>query len=238
MKGEGNRMFRSTPENFGMSDEEYLANLVRLPVSEEEWLSCDEPPKLMAALLEGSRSPTDRKIRLYACAVAALYLSAHPADICFHKVLAVAERFADGGATADELQQAGREAQRRYQWQTDDTALQVVRHAAYLQTRGSSNSVRYATSYTYFDSKTNALLFRCIFGNPYRPVSVDPTWLTLDVVTLAEGIYQERAFDRLPILADALQDAGCDNTDILSHCHSEGPHVRGCWPVDLIFGKS
>ena len=58
------------------------------------------------------------------------------------------------------------------------------------------------------------------------------------VVSLAEGIYAERAFDRLPILADALQDAGCDNPDVLDHCRGDGPHARVCWVVDLILGKT
>lgn len=53
-----------------------------------------------------------------------------------------------------------------------------------------------------------------------------------------EGIHDDRAFDRLPILADAFQDAGCENDDILAHCRGEGPHVRGCWVVDLVLGKS
>ncbi len=78
---------------------------------------------------------------------------------------------------------------------------------------------------------------RDIFGNPFQPVTADPAWLTSTVVQLATGIYQERAFDRMPILADALQDAGCDNDDILNHCRSDGPHVRGCWVVDLLLGK-
>jgi hypothetical protein len=82
-----------------------------------------------------------------------------------------------------------------------------------------------------------APVVRCIFGNPFRPVSADPAWLTSTVVALARSIYDERAFDRLPILADALQDAGCDNPDILTHCRSVGPHVRGCWVVDLVLGK-
>ena len=81
-------------------------------------------------------------------------------------------------------------------------------------------------------------LIREMFGNPFRPVSLDPAWLTSTVVALAQGIYEERAFDRMPILADALQDAGCDNDDVLSHCRGNGPHVRGCWVVDLILGKT
>jgi hypothetical protein len=81
-------------------------------------------------------------------------------------------------------------------------------------------------------------LVRDVFGNPFRPVNTVPAWLTSTVVELARGIYEERAFDRLPILADALQDAGCDSTDILDHCRGPGPHVRGCWVVDLVLGKA
>jgi hypothetical protein len=82
-----------------------------------------------------------------------------------------------------------------------------------------------------------AALLRDIFGNPFRPVSPDPSWRTSDVLALAQGIYEERAFDRMPILADALQEAGCDNTDVLGHCRGPGPHVRGCWVVDLLLGR-
>ena len=57
------------------------------------------------------------------------------------------------------------------------------------------------------------------------------------VSTLACGVYDERAFDRLPILADALEEAGCDDPEILKHCRGEGPHVRGCWALDLLLGK-
>ncbi len=78
------------------------------------------------------------------------------------------------------------------------------------------------------------LKLRDIFGNPFRPVAFDPAWRTPTAVTLARGIYDERAFERLPILADALQDAGCDNTDVITHCQHSGPHVRGCWVVDLV----
>jgi len=82
-----------------------------------------------------------------------------------------------------------------------------------------------------------ARLVKDIFGNPFRPVAVDRSWLTSTVVSLAQGIYADRAFDRLPILADALQDAGCENADVLGHCRGPGPHVRGCWVVDLLLGK-
>ena len=78
---------------------------------------------------------------------------------------------------------------------------------------------------------------RCVFGKPFRPVAFDPRWRTSDVLGLARGIDDERGFDRLPILADALMDAGCDGEEILAHCRSDGQHVRGCWVVDLVLGK-
>ncbi len=80
-------------------------------------------------------------------------------------------------------------------------------------------------------------LLRDLFGNPFNPPTFEPTWVTSTVRGLAEGIYDGRAFDRMPILADALEDAGCDNPDILAHCRGDGPHVRGCWVVDLVLGK-
>jgi len=78
---------------------------------------------------------------------------------------------------------------------------------------------------------------RDIFGNPFRPVSFDPRWRTSDVVDVARGIYEDKAFERMPILADALMDAGCEDEQIIGHCRGEGPHVRGCWVVDLVLGK-
>jgi hypothetical protein len=76
------------------------------------------------------------------------------------------------------------------------------------------------------------------FGDPPACVCLQHQWLTSTVIALAQGIRDESAFDRMPILADALQDAGCANEDILNHCRSAGPHVRGCWVVDLLLGKS
>ena len=81
-------------------------------------------------------------------------------------------------------------------------------------------------------------LVRDIFGNPFRPVALDPSWLTPAVTALARAIYDDRAFDRVPDLADVLERAGCADADVLAHCHGAGPHVRGCWVVDLLLGKS
>jgi hypothetical protein len=87
------------------------------------------------------------------------------------------------------------------------------------------------------EARYQLALLRDVFENPYQPGWVDPAVLTPTVVSLAQAIYDDRAFDRLPILADALQVAGCDQPDILAHCRGPGPHVRGCWAVDLLLGK-
>lgn len=78
---------------------------------------------------------------------------------------------------------------------------------------------------------------RDIFGNPFRPVSFATEWRTDTTVPLARQMYDSRDFTAMPILADALQDAGCENESILDHCRGPGPHVRGCWVVDLVLGK-
>ncbi len=80
-------------------------------------------------------------------------------------------------------------------------------------------------------------LLRCIVGNPFRPVTLNPSWLTLTVQSLARSIFNERSFGSIRILADALEEAGCHNTDILDHCRQDGEHVLGCWVVDLILSK-
>ena len=87
----------------------------------------------------------------------------------------------------------------------------------------------------------NFVLFaRDIFGNPFRHSTISPEWLTWNngtIPKLAQTIYDERRYDIMPILGDALEDAGCTDAQILEHCRGPGPHVRGCWVVDLILGK-
>jgi hypothetical protein len=91
------------------------------------------------------------------------------------------------------------------------------------------------------EEAAQADLLRCVVGNPFRPAPIAaPSWLTWaggTVVMLARSIYDGRAFDQLPILADALEEAGCTDRDILAHLRGPGPHCRGCWSVDLMLGK-
>jgi hypothetical protein len=84
-------------------------------------------------------------------------------------------------------------------------------------------------------------LLRDIVGNPFSALSVVPTWLFWNercVPKIAQAVYVEHRFHELPVLGDALLDAGCDNEAILAHCRAPGPHMRGCWVVDLLLGKT
>jgi hypothetical protein len=87
----------------------------------------------------------------------------------------------------------------------------------------------------------NCKLIRDIFGNPFRSATIDPTilhWHDGIVTKLAQGIYEDRAFDRLPILGDALEEAGCTDEAVLEHAHAEGPHALGCWLLDALLGNN
>jgi hypothetical protein len=97
-----------------------------------------------------------------------------------------------------------------------------------------------ATAARFTEAAAHCALLREVIGNPFRPVRPNPSWLSWNdgvAVKLARVIYEERRFADLPILADALEDAGCTDADILGHCRSGGEHVRGCWVVDLLLGK-
>ncbi|HEY7330948.1 MAG TPA: hypothetical protein VH592_25145 [Gemmataceae bacterium] len=85
--------------------------------------------------------------------------------------------------------------------------------------------------------KLRCVFLHDIFGNPFRPIAFSPSCLTTTVVSLAQVIYHKRAFHNMPELADALEEAGCTNADILAYCRQPGEHVRGCWVVDLLLGK-
>jgi hypothetical protein len=88
------------------------------------------------------------------------------------------------------------------------------------------------------DSYAVYQLVRDVFGNPFRPVAFNPAWRTDTALSLAQQMYESRDFGAMPILADALQDAGCDSEEILNHCRDATlTHVRGCWVVDLVLGK-
>jgi hypothetical protein len=220
-------------------------------LAEAEWRVSDAP-HLMLEVLRGNPCASERKLRLFACACAEHCVSQLSNRADYLPLLATAERLAEGTAYAAEVQRA---------WE-DGIALETEsthtnKRVAALVTDTFEREAYSAACGVVFDllraqDEAPALVsreqvahfLRCIFGTPYRGISVgfrlfrlDPAWRTADVVALAQGIYDERAFDRMPILADALQDAGCTNEDVLNHCRdSNTPHARGCWVVDLVLG--
>jgi hypothetical protein len=159
----------------------------------------------------------------------------------------VAEQYADGLASAEELatkQRATPFADEFSIWVTGDSAYdgawQVIEWltSALDLMKIDPDALRHFPIPAHDLVKRSVLFLHDISGNPFRPVTLDPTWLTPKVKTLAQAIYDDRAFERMPVLADALEEAGCTNADILDHCRKPGEHVRGCWVVDLALGKT
>ncbi len=230
-------------------------------MTEHEWLECKNP-KPMLTFLRGNAS--HRKLRLFGVACCRRIWHLLQDERCRNAV-EVTERHADGDATNEEWQIAhaavGAANREIYDPHPDDrsahAAISIHFHAAAAAFCTSVDVRKYAfdpshpaadavaadtdgsvqTTKWRDERLQQTTLLLDIFCNPFRPVTLDPRWLTSTVVDLAQAIYDERAFDRMPILADALTDARCNNEDIIVHCRSEGPHVRGCWIVDLVLGK-
>ena len=201
-------------------------------MTEQEWMACSDPEKMLE-FLRGRVS--DRKLRL--CSVACFRKNWHL--LTYQRIrdaVVVLERYADEMAGDSELSDAALwVAAAKWQVPGGDARIAAFRFAKVIASPLSWDSViEVAWSFS------SPQLMHDIFGNPFRPVAINPTWLAWNdgtVLRIALSIYDERSFDRMPILADALEDAGCDNEELLCHCRSEGPHVRGCWAVDLILRK-
>jgi hypothetical protein len=165
------------------------------------------------------------------------------------QAIETAEQFADHAATLDELQNAHRKSVSAYTRQLGRNFDKIVNDPAYAtRMRRMALAVNSAhpppLDIGLFNigedailDKLSPVLLRCVFGNPFRSVTIDRRWRTSTVTDLANAIYDDRAFERMPILADALMDAGCDNESIIAHCQQKAEHVRGCWIVDLLLRK-
>jgi hypothetical protein len=198
-------------------------------VTEAEWNACSNP-YLMLLFLRGKVS--DRKLRLAAVAGCRTIWDRIPAAIS-RQAVDLSERFADGEATEKELERVRKAAyavaqqHRGRDFRPLISAWNAARPAIY---QGISLIVGTVSN------RCLSGLFREVLGSTLHRVSATPR-RSPTMVALAQTIYTDRAFDRLPILADALEDAGCTDAEILAHCRGPGPHVRGCWVVDLILGK-
>jgi hypothetical protein len=206
-------------------------------------------------LLYFHRQLGGRRVRLFACLCCRRIwpLLSNPAS---RAAVEAGERYAEGAADDRELDAAWRAACAAAVEAADDDrprdphslSARAAMHAADFDLWGDVYEMaawEYAANAAGKDvaaeRATQAALLRCVVGNPFLPDPArDPAWLAWNcdtVAKLAAAIYDGRRFADLPILADALEDAGCSNTAILAHCRSAGEHVRGCWVLDLLMGR-
>jgi hypothetical protein len=212
-----------------------------------------------------ARRAGQRKLRLFACACCRRWEHLL-ADGEVRKALDAAERYADGQLADKTIQGWYRKAHRARDrerlpadvsppWPAYHAVMSAAvpgKYSTYLYAHreilsaaaGSAGGQQGSEAWKAAEAaESRALsgLLRDIVGNPFRAAAIDPGWLAWQggtVGKLAREIYDHRAFERLPILADALEEAGSTDADLLGHCRSPGPHVRGCWPVDALLGKS
>jgi hypothetical protein len=209
-------------------------------MTEAEWLASLEPLTVFQNL---KGKPSTRKMRLAstACCRHTLHLLKHEIS---RIAVEAAELYADKLITSAEVhaieEQASEVVELSRQYGSDQSA--DATHAAALclalwaDAKWGTQQVLGLTE-KIIGRRTQMDILRCVFRISYRPVTFHPSWLTPTAVALANGIYAERAFDRMPMLADALEEAGCDNVDVLLHCRGDCPHVRGCWVIDGVLGK-
>jgi hypothetical protein len=218
-------------------------------MTEEEWLTATDPQPLLESL-EGNASA--RKLRLFAvtCCRQTSHLIRYANS---WKALETAERYADRLVPWQVLQQTVETAYTPYEGRVSDMVSEAANidpeFSCWRAERAAEQAMR-VISEAIGDHQTDCGLkplqsdrLRDIF-NPFRPVTLDRSWLTPTVRSLAQAIYEDRQlpsglFDnqRMDVLADALEEAGCDNADILGHLQNGGDHVRGCWAIDLLLGK-
>jgi hypothetical protein len=225
-------------------------------MTEAEWHDCTDPRKMLDALRDSGQL-TERKARLFAVAVCRRIWPLLT-DERARKAVEGAERFADGLADAEELAAAASDADAASAGTSlpEEAIWKVVRSALFLDAGSSAYYAAFVAccgdegrpAERRFELLLEAVtaeqgaqcgLLRDIVGSPFRRLPpLDPTWLTSVVVSIARRAYDERDFAALPVLADALEDAGCGDEDVLRHCREQGQaHCRGCWLIDLILGK-
>jgi hypothetical protein len=215
--------------------------------------------RALAAALVG-REPayraTRRQIRLFCCACCRRLWPL--LDEARRWAVEVTERFVDGQALAQDMAAAhARVVEALTRMTSNDAAFHAARAVEALLIWGSRTRTRWAAERSQnqvlysaghalaagsgleAEQAAQCWLLREVLGNPFRPVSLTPevrAWGEQTVVRVALAIHQERDFERMPILADALEEAGCAEERIISHCRSGREHVRGCWALELCLG--
>jgi hypothetical protein len=218
-------------------------------MTEAEWLASTDLTPMLDLLSVNTRGvpvrASERKLRLFAVACCRRIWPLLT-DERSRRAVEIAERFVDGLATLAEVGAARRDANDAYlTWKPAGPHDQAAYAALFPCSREARHPTAFAAAYTAYAVGD---LLREVFGNPFRPVSLDPACLAWEggtVVRLAQAAYDNRTLpcgtlsnDRLAVLADALEEAGCTDPGILRHCRQPGGHVRGCWVLDTLLGKS
>jgi hypothetical protein len=223
-------------------------------MSEAEWLTCDDPHEMLLFLWTRF---TQRKRRLFACSCCRRIWPLFK-DERSRAAVEFVERRADGQRTSLRVKDVLAAAQAavseantpgsRYAASAAadliPPSLMITARCAVWARRAAAAAAKKPDPYQGCGQEAiaQAAILRDLFGPlPYRSIPVAPVWLTSHGGAgrrIARGIYSERTFDRLPILADALEDARCDNAELLGHLRGPGPHVRGCWAVDLLLDNT
>jgi hypothetical protein len=207
--------------------------------TEQHWLDSVDP-EAMARLLEAGDV---RRWQSFACACCWRILPM--LDDRSRQAVAVAERDAAGLASAEEVEEARHLAHTSLLavWRPgDDACFEYAALAAQYALVHPQRAYVYAALATgggrAAERRVQADLLRDIFGNPFRTLRFDVSWRTPTVLAIAEDIYHNDAFSEMPVLGDALEDAGCDDHDVLDHARHDRPHVRGCWLVEALLGRA
>jgi hypothetical protein len=216
-------------------------------MDEEEWLKWDRDPADLVRCARQLTSP--RKIRLFYCACVRRVWK-QLGDHRSKGAVEASELFADSCIPPQRLLEAKQEGHSSWYEIASRSLHSAEERAAAAAFMCANEDLVYASGVLWstatasgdelVEYSVQADLLREICGNPFRPTTIASdilAWHGRTIPKIAQSIYEERTCTRFPILADALEDAGCDNADILSHCRSPGPHVRGCWVVDMILGK-
>ncbi len=224
-------------------------------MTEAEWLCCPHPDKMLR-YLDGKVS--DRKFWLFACSCCRLIWHRF-SDWRIRRVVEAAELFADGRDAGEHLAAArsavnvsGKAGVGGFVHLLDETrsgSTAAHRCISGIWSVMAKRPIRLNTYPSLYSGgvagweplcQKLVLLVHDIAGNPFSPVSPDPAWLKANggaAVRIAREIYEDRAFNLMPILADALEDAGCTNEQVLAHCRKEGFHARGCFVLDLVLDR-
>jgi hypothetical protein len=211
---------------------------VKTAMTEADWLACADPRPMLHFLRWRA---DDRKLRLFACACCRLVWEHLPGMHC-RRAVELGERYADDLLGEPEREAARRELNRGIARERGARGRLAQAAEQVLRARFSPTLVaeRARTGRgAHLLARRQCALLRDLFS-PFRRSRGDSTWLTWregTIPKIARTIYDDRAFERLPILADALEEAGCTEAAVLDHLRGPGPHVPGCWVVDLLLGK-